>query len=145
MDSKKKDTIKILITSFLIGIVLLGVATFIAIRTHNIRESYDITSARIDEITTQHRNNATRRHKSKRTHSVYISYEYNGQKYEDVYYKYYNSSMRVGKTIKVYVNPNNPKQVESGNYTLAIIFAAFAIGVMIFGVGSSMVVRRMTR
>ena len=68
-----------------------------------------------------------------KSHNAYIDYEYSGEKYEHVYINAYNSSMHVGKSIKVYVNTINPAEVRYLSYASVILPIAMAIIFTLFG------------
>lgn len=65
--------------------------------------------------------------------SVFVSYEYNGKKYEDIRINSYSSSMHMGKKMSLYCDPENPGHVEVGSMLffpsvfLLIMGAAFAL------------------
>lgn len=65
----------------------------------------------------------TRKHRS---HTVYVTYQYDGETYEDVRFNEYDSGMRKGKTIKILIDPEDPEHVSS---QYGMIFAG---GVLIF-------------
>ncbi|MDE7252062.1 MAG: DUF3592 domain-containing protein [Acetatifactor sp.] len=66
-------------------------------------------------------------------YSVFVSYEYNGKKYEDIRINSYSSSMYMGKKMSLYCDPENPGHVEVGSMLffpsvfLLIMGAAFAL------------------
>lgn len=57
-------------------------------------------------------------------HSVYVSYYYNGTKYENVRLSEYSSSMYEGKEIKIMVDPGNPRKtmMNFGLYFGSVMF-----------------------
>lgn len=48
-----------------------------------------------------------------------ISYSYNGKTYDNVEYGAYNSSMKIGDEVKVYVSLKDPTLIQSDGYEKA--------------------------
>ena len=74
--------------------------------------------------------------KAKTTDSTaYVSYEYNGERYDHVNIHEYSIKMRVGQNIYLYCDPNNPSHVEvaSSIYRGPIILFGLAIAITAFG------------
>ena len=46
-----------------------------------------------------------------RHHETYVDYTYNNVEYKDVKLNYHTSSFRKGKTITVFINPDNPTEL----------------------------------
>lgn len=118
MGNEKKYSVIIRVASAIIGIGMIIIAVFMTFHVQKVRSTYNVTLAEIVKISEHISNN---RHRS---HSVYVSYEYDGQTYNDVHYDSYDKTMAVGKNISVYVNPANPGQIESGTYTGVLLVAA---------------------
>lgn len=47
--------------------------------------------------------------------SVFVSYEYNGERYEDVRINSYSSSMYEGKEISLYCDPDKPRHIQASS------------------------------
>lgn len=129
MGKEKKYSVIVKIFSTIIGIGLLVAAVFMTLHVQNVRKTYEPVLAQIVKIS-EHINTNRRR-----SHTVYVSYEYDGQTYNDVHYNSYDRSMYEGKTISVYVNPNNPSQADSGSYTAVMLL--IPIGLVIIFAGNA--------
>lgn len=68
------------------------------------------------------------------SHDVYVTYEYDGQVYENIRINEYSSTMREGKWIDLKIDPSDPTNVSSTKVMLIIggIFAAIGTA-MLFG------------
>ena len=67
-------------------------------------------------------------------HRVFVAYSYNGTNYSDVEYPNYDSSMKEGDTVLLYLNPDDPAEFmadPSGSF----VFVLIGIGVVLFGIG----------
>lgn len=99
---------------FLIGVVWL----FFGIRfTMKAEEVYGVISD-----VTSYRDSDGDRH-----YTAYVDYEFDGDYYYDVKLSSYSGSMKVGKEVKLLVNPENPgdPQTIMGAVVGGILFAAF--------------------
>lgn len=70
-------------------------------------------------------------------YDVYINYTYNEQDYLNKEYNKYNSSMKAGDIVEIYVNPDNPEEFatdNSGDFIFAILSGAIIL-VGVIGVG----------
>lgn len=107
---------------FLIGVVWL----FFGIRfVSKAEEVYSV----ISDITS-YRDSDGDRH-----YTAYVDYEFDGEYFYDVALSSYSGSMRVGKEVKVLVDPENPGEPQTimSSIVGGIIFAAF--GAIFAGVG----------
>lgn len=113
--------IKIIRIVLAIGAIamIIGAIT-IFIQANNVRNHYVTTEAEIVKIN---------EHISgwRRTHTVYVNYEYEDNAYENITYNSYNSSMRIGQTISIYVDPANPGDAKSGSYTPIMVLVPAAV------------------
>ena len=62
-------------------------------------------------------------------HDVYISFTFNGVRYEDVSYSYYHSGMQVGDQLSVEVDPADPYDLPEMP-TVPLIISAVMLAVM---------------
>lgn len=85
----------------------------------------------------------TRIYSNNDNHSVYVSYEIDGVKYNNVRYNEYNSSMYEGKTIQIYYNPENPGQIASINGNLIACIMLAIMGIAFSLVGSIIPMKKM--
>lgn len=64
--------------------------------------------------------------KNKKRHNVYIDYTYAGDNYYSVKFSEYHSDYRIGDTITIYINPENPNDMSAGAspifFIIGIIF-----------------------
>lgn len=69
-------------------------------------------------------------------HTAYVSYEYKGEKYENIRLSEYSSKMKKGAKIQLYVDRKNPSKAKSvgTNKTMSIIFMALGGFVTLIGV-----------
>lgn len=70
-------------------------------------------------------------------HAVYVTYEYEGNLYEEVRLNSYSSSMSKGKRISLYCDPDDPWQVQASRmiYFGPAIFAGMGLIFTIVGMG----------
>ena len=106
-----------------IGVIFLGV--FVDKKNAEFMETAEETEATIvDIVATREYDRMDERYETK--HTVYVSYEVDGEMYEYVDLSYYTSSMRIGDTVTVYYDPLNPYNIETGA-GMKIIFIAMSI------------------
>ncbi len=72
----------------------------------------------------------TRNSKGKKVtkHKVYVDYTVDDIVYDHIQLDSYNSWMSVGKTIEIYYNPENPRQIMSGDTTAFMIMLCVGAG-----------------
>lgn len=70
------------------------------------------------------------------THRVYVTFEYGGQKYENVGINFYYAGMKEGKTIELLCDPNNPTRIssETSSAIMIVVFLIFAVTFSGFGI-----------
>lgn len=90
----------------LVGLLLLGLCIFFIYNDSTFDEKYVMVSAEIVDIYS-HRDSD-----GDTDHTVYVSYEYEGELYPNVRLNYYTSSMRIGKSVDVYINPDSPAKLH---------------------------------
>ena len=61
-------------------------------------------------------------------HTVFISYEFDGNSYENVRLSYYTSSMRIGNKVTIYCDPLNPSEFRA-KYGLNVV------GIVLYVIG----------
>lgn len=68
-------------------------------------------------------------------YSVFVSYEYNGERYEDVRINSYSSSMYEGKEITLYCDPDKPRHIQAKSmlYFPPIFLMAFGLTFALVG------------
>lgn len=77
-------------------------------------------------------------------HTVFVDYTYNGNTYSNRQYANYDSSMKVGDTVSVFVDPDDPETFmcdTSGDYVF-IIVSAVVILVGIGGIAYSVIKKK---
>lgn len=70
------------------------------------------------------------------SYDVFVEYEYEGECYTNVEINYYSSFMRVGKSIDVKIDPDNPGEVKSTAFFIAFggIFGGVGLIFAIIGI-----------
>lgn len=127
MGNEHKLVAIIKMISTIVGIGFIIWAAYIFFHVKVIVPKYDRVPAQIVNIT---ESISYHRH---RTHQVYVSYEYNGHTYNNVSYNSYRSSMYIGQTINVYVNPATPGRAESESLTPVVVLVPIAIFLLYYG------------
>lgn len=89
----------------------------VALRNNTDHEKIKATITAVDHYTEFDEGFEEDRYKS------YVSYEYNGKQYSDVYYDDSHSKPKLGKTVTVLIDPNNPGKLlpSNGEYRLSMI------------------------
>lgn len=123
----------------IISIVMIIVSFFItksAIKFNSKAVEVDAVIDNIEMHTTGHGKNR------RTSHDVFVEYEYEGNYYYDVKLSFYSSSMYMGKTITVLIDPDNPRhaQAKSGMFFGPILVSVMGViflivSVILFGVG----------
>lgn len=68
-------------------------------------------------------------------HSVFVDYEVDGQKYEHAEYGSYSSSMKVGDTVGVYYNPEEPEHIQAEGFrTIPYVIGGAGVAAVLLGV-----------
>lgn len=101
----KGQMITTIVILLLFGGLMLMTSVFLNGRNKKFFETAVPTMGEITKIETK----GSREH---RTHTVYVSYEVDGEAYEKTL-GYYSSGMRVGASIEVWYQPENPGRIES--------------------------------
>lgn len=115
------------LTFAIIGVILLAVGIIWFVKNMEFRKNAAEISAVIDNIETSRDSDGDLHH------TVYVSYEYDGEEYSHVRISTYTSGMYVGKRIKILCDPDNPRRVDTsagifwGGITCMVIGAAFAL------------------
>lgn len=105
------------------GIGMITGAIITLMSSLNYRKSAVEISGKISRVETYYDNGGDRHG------SVYVDYEYNGVKYEDVRISSYSSSMVEGKKVTLYCNPDDPwdVRVKSMFYFAPILLSGMGI------------------
>lgn len=117
----------------LFGIVFLTVA--IIAGTQSVPEDYIKTDATITKIEEELLPYSTGDDIDNYEHHVFVEYTYDGKAYEDYPYGNYSSSMKVGDTVIIYVNPSDPGEFISDPAGVGIFIAIGAVIVVGGAVG----------
>lgn len=100
-----------------IGIVMLIVFIGAAVYSYKVMRSYEKTSSTIFDISYTKNNNGE-------THKrVSVEYEFDGTVYQEVLPNS-DSSMRVGQSVAIYVDPDDPQSIETVE-SMVILLAVF--------------------
>lgn len=116
-------SIRIALAIGAIAMIIGAVASFV--NASNVRNNYVTTTAEVVKLLS---------HGSgwRQSHTVYVSYEYEGNSYENIHYNSYNKYMHIGSTISIYVDPKNPSDAESGSFTPVMVLIPAAVLFLFF-------------
>ncbi len=98
-----------------IGSIFLIVAICVLIAQSTYDERYDRVQAMITRIETYRSGDDTK-------HRAYVSYEYEGEDYNNISLSYYSSGMHEGQRYEIYIDPANPTNPKVKSNALIIIF-----------------------
>lgn len=127
----KKDYMeKILFGIFaFVGAVLLIVAIALVCVQIQFKQNADTVSAIIDRIETRRDSDGDYHH------SVYVSYEYQGEYYKGVHLNYYSAGMYEGEQIELLCDRNNPHKVRSKGGEIFLVAILGGMGLIFFLIG----------
>ncbi|MCM1193601.1 MAG: DUF3592 domain-containing protein [Butyrivibrio sp.] len=74
-------------------------------------------------------------------YSIFVSYEYGGEKYENVRINSYNSNMYSGKKISLYCDPDNPDRVQAGSVLFFPSAILLLMGLLFALIGGGFLIR----
>lgn len=126
--SKMTTTTSIIMFSVVLVIGIAFSALAIKLNTQKIPDNYVETKAEITKIKEDllpgfdDSDDATDAEKYE--YQVFVKYSYNDKEYKNKEYGNYDSSMKVGDKVLVYINPDNPSEFisdPSGNFITIII------------------------
>ena len=121
------------LSTILLGIVFLGLSIFIGVSDSD-TEYIQITGT-VAEI------NEYYDFDGELQHSVFVDYEVDGQKYEHAEYGSYSSSMKVGDTVGVYYNPEEPEHIQAEGFK-TIPYVVGGAGIVAILVGGFLLVKK---
>lgn len=117
--------VKIVMSVFLIvGIIFVALGLFIWNDTKNFMKNAIKTEATIERINERYHGDGDS------DYDVYVSYFVDGESYTEEL-NTYNSSMREGKKITIYYNPDNPKEIISSDSSIIVIIFLIIGGVFV--------------
>lgn len=121
------------LSTILLGIVFLGFSIFIGVSGNN-TEYIQITGtvAEIEEYYD---------FDGELQHTVFVDYEVDGQKYEHTQYGSYSSSMKVGDTVNIFYNPEEPEHIQAEGFK-TIPYVIGGAGVVAILVGGFLLVKK---
>lgn len=141
MKRKNKDNSSLILFGafFIFGMIFVVIAIALFINHMNFqKKAVEVTAEILDiETSTYIDDDGDRETK----HSVYVSFEYNGAQYDNVYLPVYTAGMSVGKEINILCNPDDPSDIDLagaasyiGEIIALVIGLAFALigGIGIF-------------
>ncbi len=113
----------------IVGLVFFCVGLFGKINADNFMATAEKTEAYISDIQTY----TTRGKKGKLTkhYKVYVDYVVDDIEYSRVQLGSYNSSMRIGKTIEIYYDPTNPKEIMADDSAVFIVPLCVGSGLLV--------------
>lgn len=135
---KKNKTITILIWVFtIIGALMFSAGIAMIIHGKNVEENWDTATATVCRIDSEEDSDGDI------DYTVYVDYTYGGQTFYGKRLNSYSSSMRIGNSVPIYVNPENPSEFESpGTRVAGFVMGGLGIGFSAIGVW--LLVRRRT-
>lgn len=111
----------------LVGILFVGASIFIIVKDKDtVYEKVDATIVNIEEY---YDNNL-----EEYSHTVYVDYEVDGVKYTNKEYGSYDSSMKIGDTVKGQYDVNTPELIQAeGSENIPYIIGG--VGLIVLAVG----------
>lgn len=128
----KKNKVRSLLCLFVmfvgLGFLIAGIFT---IRSHKrfMKNAVPVT-AEITDIQKQHDSNGEEKTE------VYVTYRYDGVRYDHIRLGYYSSSMRKGQSLEVFCDTGNPRNIDTKESFLTIVIVFFTLGGIAFLLGS---------
>lgn len=123
--NRGNKAVKIVMSIFLIvGIIFVALGFFIWNDTKNFMKNAIKTEATITRINERYHGDGDS------DYDVYVSYFVDGNSYNEEL-NTYNSSMREGKKITIYYNPDNPKEIMSSDSSIIVIIFLIIGGVFV--------------
>ena len=112
----------------LVGILFVGASIFIIVKDKDtVYEKVDATIVNIEEY---YDNNL-----EEYSHTVYVDYEVDGVKYTNKEYGSYESSMKIGDTVKGQYDVNTPELIQAeGSENIPYIIGGVGLVVLAFGI-----------
>ena len=117
----RREFTKIFITFLLFGLGFIAGAVYMGFFSHR---GYKETTAEITRFESKM--------SSDDAFTTYVSYVVDGKTYDNVDCGQYSSTYYVGKTIKIYYDPNDPGVIVADSIILEVIF--LACGVLCLGI-----------
>lgn len=121
----------------LVGLVILGIAAF-AFFNH---EEYDgVTTGTICDINKELsefpvEEDGNLNPEEQYDYTVFVDYTVDGKEYKHVEYGAYSSSMKVGQSVEIKYDVNDPSKIQSpGGKTIIIVFMILGGAVVVFGI-----------
>ena len=122
---------------FLVGAIILAISLFAYFNYHDLDGKVmatisNIKKERKEEIYIDEENlNEDEQY----NYTVYVDYEVDGKEYKNIELNSYNSSMKIGQTIEIQYDLNNPSKIQGQNgKTFILIFIVIGSLVIIFGI-----------
>lgn len=134
--TQSSTKVKVIVGSIFafVGVLFAIIAVIVGITSVKYFKTAESIKAKIYDIET------SRDHDGDTTHSVYVSYYYDGEYYQRVKLNSYSSSMYIGKEITVYVDPDNPWDVRMKGSTVILVAVFGGIGTIFSVLGISVLV-----
>lgn len=136
---KAKKRVGILgIIALIVGLFTLGMGIKVQWDNHQFMKEAETAEAFIEDIVVSEKSTysySEKKHRTKTSHEVYVSYEIDGIVYDNVSLNYYSSGMQEGDTIKIYYNPENPREILADGSQFAGILITGLLGFVFTVVG----------
>ena len=105
----------------LVGTIIIIVGIITNVKTSQFKESAVEVNGVIEDIVIEE-------HTDETDYDVYVSYEYDGEYYEDVHLDFYSSSMYEGQEIDLLIDPDNPTDVHTNDGDLFFTLMFVGLG-----------------
>lgn len=113
----------------LVGVVMLGGGIAFGVISYNFRQHAEKITARVTDI------RETSDTDGETSHTVYVSYDFQGQTYSDVRLDYYSSGMHIGTSVTIWCSLADPYDIQA-NSSPYIACTCFGIaGIICLAIG----------
>lgn len=134
---KKSNRFYVIIFFLLFSLTYFVISLLTYVNTEKIEDNYIKINAQIsniDKIKERDNEGAL-----VETFYVYVDYIYENTEYNDIYLDDWNSNMKIGDSINIFINPNDPTNIE-GNLSLAKWFFILSILCLILSVTITLII-----
>lgn len=135
---KKSEPMGGYIVFAIVGLLILAIGIgFLLHEYHTMKDAVEVVGV-ISEITTYTETDGDVGHK------VYVDYEYEGEKYSNIFFPLYTANMYSGKSINLLIAPDAPNQPSSVGNTVVLLIL-IVIGALLFCVGVAPFIKKLQR
>lgn len=116
----------IVVTVMLLAFLAIGIVN-IKNSIESITKGVDIQATVTNVKTERRKSGSGRRRRSKTEYIAYVSYEYNGQTYDNIRAGKVSMSTHAGEKITVRINPDKPSKIYNNGYMGIILGGIFVL------------------